>query len=89
VDSARAKGKWLFVALEPGYVLLFGECGGRMLYHPAEAKRPAKYRLCLEFDDDSGFTATTQIWGTMELYKADKEQNRQYVKRDAGHASRA
>jgi formamidopyrimidine-DNA glycosylase len=27
VGEARAKGKWLFIPLEPGYVLLMGECG--------------------------------------------------------------
>ena len=80
VGAARAKGKWLFVSLEPGYVLLFGECGGKMLYHPAEAKRPGKYHLSLEFTDGSGFTATTQMWGAMELYEAGREQDRQYVK---------
>ncbi len=80
IAGARARGKWLFVALEPGYVLLFGECGGKMLYHVPGAKRPAKYHLSLEFNDGSGFTATTQMWGAMELHKAGQEQNRQYVK---------
>ncbi len=35
IGKAHAKGKWLFVSLEPGYVLVFGECGGKILYHPA------------------------------------------------------
>jgi formamidopyrimidine-DNA glycosylase len=80
IGAARAKGKWLFVPLEPGYILLFGECGGKMLYHLPEARRPAKYHLCLEFDDGSGFTATTQMWGAMELYQAGQEQDRQYIR---------
>ncbi len=33
VGKASAKGKWLFVALEPGYVLVLGECGGKVLFH--------------------------------------------------------
>ena len=45
VGQARARGKWLFVPLDSGYLLLFGECGGRMLYHPAGAKLPEKYHL--------------------------------------------
>jgi formamidopyrimidine-DNA glycosylase len=88
VGAAHAKGKWLFVALDPSYVLLFGECGGKMLYHPPEAKRPAKFHLSLEFADGSGFTplsgaqaaTTTQMWGAMELHEAGQEQERQYVK---------
>ncbi len=50
VGKAWAKGKWLFIPLEPGYVLLLGECGGKVLYHPAGSRLPAKYHLCLAFD---------------------------------------
>jgi formamidopyrimidine-DNA glycosylase len=80
VGEARAKGKWLFVPLEPGYVLLLGECGGQVLYHTASSKLPAKYHLCLVFEDDSFLTATTQMWGAMELHESGQEQERQYVK---------
>jgi formamidopyrimidine-DNA glycosylase len=80
VGEARAKGKWLFIPLEPGYVLLLGECGGKILYHAPGAIVPKKYHLYLTFDDDSFFTATTQMWGAMELYEKGEEQNRQYVK---------
>jgi formamidopyrimidine-DNA glycosylase len=80
VGEARAKGKWLFVPLEPGYVLLLGECGGRMLYHPPEAKLPKKYHLYITFEDESFVTVITQMWGAMELYEEGEEQNRQYVK---------
>ena len=30
---AWVEGKWLFLPLEPGYVLLLGEWGGRIRYH--------------------------------------------------------
>lgn len=80
VGTARAQGKWLFVPLEPGYLLLFGECGGRLLYHPAGAKLPEKYHLWITFTDGSSLTAMTQMWGAMELHEAGQEQERQYVK---------
>lgn len=80
IGQAHARGKWLFIPLEPGYVLLFGECGGKILYHPPNSKEPAKYHLRLAFEDGSCLTATTQMWGAMELYDAGKEQERQYVK---------
>ena len=80
VGEARAKGKWLFIPLEPGYVLLLGECGGKVLYHSPGSKVPKKYHLYITFEDDSFFTATTQMWGAMELYEKGEEQNRQYVK---------
>lgn len=80
VGEARVKGKWLFLPLEPGYVLLLGECGGKVLYHPAGSKVPKKYHLYITFEDSSFFTATTQMWGAMELYAQGEETNREYVK---------
>ncbi|MBN1428486.1 MAG: endonuclease VIII [Anaerolineae bacterium] len=79
VGEARAKGKWLFIALEPGHVLLLGECGGKVLYHPPGSKVPKKYHLYIAFDDDSFLTATTQMWGAFELYEKGEEHNRQYI----------
>jgi formamidopyrimidine-DNA glycosylase len=80
IGEARAKGRWLFVDLIPGHVLLFGECGGKMLYHDPGATLPKKYHMYLAFTDDSFFTATTQMWGAFELHKKGDEQNRKYVK---------
>jgi formamidopyrimidine-DNA glycosylase len=75
-----SKGKWLFIPLNPGYVLLIGECGGKILYHPSELTGPKKYHLHITFEDNSYLTATTQMWGAYELYTKGKEQNRDLVK---------
>jgi formamidopyrimidine-DNA glycosylase len=80
VGKARAQGKWLFVPLEPGYVLLLGECGGKVLYHAPGSKLPRKYHLYITFEDDSFLTAITQMWGAMELYEQGQEREREYVK---------
>lgn len=80
VGQATVRGRWLFVPLQPGYTLLFGECGGRLLYHAPGARLPDKYHLWLAFDDGSALTALTQMWGAMELYEAGQEMERQYVK---------
>jgi len=80
VGAATSRGKWLFVPLEPEYVLLLGECGGKVLFHPPGAKLPKKYHLHVAFEDGSFLTATTQMWGAMELYEQGAEQDRQYVK---------
>ncbi len=66
--------------LDPGYLLLAGECGGRFLYHPPGAQLPEKYHLWLAFADGSSLTALTQMWGAYELYEAGQEAERQYVK---------
>ena len=80
IGDARSKGRWLFLPLEPGYVLLLGECGGKVLYHRPGAGLPQTYHLLLAFDDNSALSATTQMWGAMELYEQGQEQERQYVK---------
>jgi formamidopyrimidine-DNA glycosylase len=80
LGEARARGRWLFVPCQPGYVLLFGECGGKMLYHQPGAEVPKKYHLYITFEDGSFFTVMTQMWGAMELHEQGQELERQYVK---------
>ena len=80
VGRAQARGKWLFVPLESGYLLLLGEMGGRLLYHTPGAPLPAKYHLMLNFEDGAALTAFTVMWGAMELFAAGEEAERQYVK---------
>ncbi len=80
VGSASVKGKWLFIPLEPGYVLVFGECGGRILYHEPGEELPEKFHLLIHFTDGSALSNTTQMWGAMELFEQGTEHERQYIK---------
>ncbi len=80
VGEASARGRWLFVPLEPGYVLVLGECGGKLLFHPAGTRAPATFHLRLAFEDGSSLTETTAMWGAMELFEAGRERERQYVR---------
>jgi formamidopyrimidine-DNA glycosylase len=69
VGKSHARGKWLFTDLTPGYVLVLGECGGRVIYHPPETPLPKKIHLGITFEDGSSLTATTQMWGAMEYIR--------------------
>lgn len=80
VGTAEAKGRWIFLPLEPGYVLVLGECGGKVLYHAPGTKTPPKYHLSITFADGSILTVMTQMWGAMELYTQGEEQERPYIK---------
>jgi len=80
VGTAIARGRWMLVPLEPGYVLVLGECGGRLLYHHPGAELPAKYHLLLQFEDASALSVTTQMWGAMELFEQGREKERKYIK---------
>jgi formamidopyrimidine-DNA glycosylase len=79
VGKAYTKGRWLFIPVEPGYILVFGECGGRILLHQSASELPDKYHLSLLFDDGTALSATTQMWGAMELYEKGKELQRKYI----------
>ena len=80
IGDSHAKGRWIFISLDPGYTLLLGECGGRLLFHPSGSPIPKKYHLFLTFTDDSSLTLRTQLWGAMELYERGEELNREYIK---------
>ena len=80
IGDAYVKGRWLFMPLEPGYILVLGECGGRIRYHSAGMKLPEKYHLSLKFNDGSAMTTMTQMWGAMELYESGQEKERKYIK---------
>ncbi|HNS51175.1 MAG TPA: DNA-formamidopyrimidine glycosylase family protein [Anaerolineae bacterium] len=80
VGKATARGRWLLLALDPGYILVLGECGGKLLYHAPGAPLPSAYHLFLSFEDGSALTLMTAMWGAMELYEAGQEQERPYVK---------
>lgn len=80
VGGAKVQGRWLLINLEPGYRLVFGECGGKMRYHAPGTPLPEKYHLLLCFTDNSSLSLMTTMWGAMELHKAGKEQERQYIR---------
>ena len=80
IGRAYARGRWLFIPLEPGYLLVFGECGGKILFHPVGKQLPAKYHLSLSFEEGSAVTVQTQMWGAMELFETGQEKERKYIK---------
>jgi formamidopyrimidine-DNA glycosylase len=64
VGGAHARGKWIFVALEPGWYLLFAlESGGKLLYHPPETTPPAVYQARLDFTGGACLTVHITGWG--------------------------
>ena len=80
IGEAKARGRWLFVELKKGYVLVLGEFGGKVLLYPQGSEVPKKYHLWLDFEDGSFLTATTQMWGAVDLYEKGKELTGKYVK---------
>jgi len=80
VGEAFCRGRWLFIPLEPGFILLFGEFGGKLLYHQAGENPPKKVHLRVDFEDGSYLTEFTQMWGAMELHSITDVWDREYIK---------
>jgi formamidopyrimidine-DNA glycosylase len=78
--AASAMGRWMFLPLGSSLTMVFGECGGRLLFHPAGTGPPPKYHLLLEFVDGTALSMTTQMWGAMELFEHGAEKDRHYIK---------
>ncbi len=80
IGSTTVKGRWLFVNIEPGYVMVLGELGGKIYHHTSMEKAPDKYHLLLKFKGGSQLSVIIQMWGAIELYKKGDELKREYVK---------
>jgi formamidopyrimidine-DNA glycosylase len=78
IGDAYCKGRWLFIPLEPGYVLVLGECGGKIILVDSN-NVPSKYHLLLNIEGNKSIYAMTQMWGAMELYRKGEELKRQYI----------
>ncbi len=63
VEGAAPRGRWILCALDDGRRLLFGEFGGRLLFHPAGTSVPAKRHWIAEFDDGARLSLAIQMWG--------------------------
>jgi formamidopyrimidine-DNA glycosylase len=57
VKSVENRGKWLFITLDSGNVLLFNPgMGADVIHYKPQDKLPEKYQVKFAFDDESGFT---------------------------------
>ena len=75
VGEVTGDGNWLFVPLEPGFVLLFGDMGGWILFHQDESTVPEKYELMLRFEGSSYLTVKIQMWGFIKLVEESEAVN--------------
>jgi len=68
VAGIQARGKWIFIKLDPNYYLLVNlGMNGDVLYFAPDKKAPEKYHFKLTFTDKTGFTITFQWIGLVHL----------------------
>jgi formamidopyrimidine-DNA glycosylase len=77
VAGAQALGGQVEIMAGPMRLLLHDGINAR--YYQAGEKLPEKHQLLLRFDDDSALVCTVQMYGGMQVYKAETNDNPYYV----------
>ncbi len=67
VVGAMVLGNLVAVSLAPGFALVLGDGGVRVLLHESQEGLPDKYQLLLRFTDRTCLTASVQGWGFLGL----------------------
>jgi formamidopyrimidine-DNA glycosylase len=67
VGEATGHGSAILVPVEPGYTLVLGGGGERILLHRDESTLPRKHHLLLRFQEGAMLTVTVQGWGNVLL----------------------
>jgi formamidopyrimidine-DNA glycosylase len=78
VEWVTSKGKWIFVHLQPGMVLLFAlETGGKILYHIGP-ESPEKFHVRLDFGDGAYLTEQVVGWGWAKAFPEGEPERQRY-----------
>jgi len=73
VESVDARGKWLFIKLDSGYVLLFNPgMGADIIRFKPGDRLPEKYQIRFTLDDGAGFTIRVWWFCYLHLMQAKK-----------------
>ncbi len=72
IGEASAFANMIILKLEPGYALVFGEGGERIILHEDETSLPPKYQFFLRFTDGKLLTVTIQMWGSLRLLRQEE-----------------
>jgi len=79
IKGVTAEGKWVYVSLPNDQVLLFGEMGGKILWHKNRNKLPEKYHFMLELDNQACVSVTVKGWGFIHLLKKSQISIMEYA----------
>ncbi|HEY3342121.1 MAG TPA: hypothetical protein VGK81_08895, partial [Anaerolineae bacterium] len=71
VGPAEPHGSLIKVSIDPGYVLVLGGGGERILFHASGARLPKRHQLLLQFEDDTSLTVSVQGWGFAQLWPCE------------------
>ena len=79
IGEASSNGSCILLPAEPGYQIILGLGGERIVYHRNTARLPEKYQLFLHFTDDTFLTVTVQGWGAAYLWDTAQLSQHPYL----------
>jgi len=79
IEDVTPRGRWIFCGLDDGRMLLFGEFGGRLLFHPTGSPVPAKRHWIAEFDDGARLSLAIQMWGFLGVLGQEEIASHPYA----------
>jgi len=67
VGESAERGSQIVARVEPGYALVLGGGGERILHHQSDTTLPKKHQLLLRFEDGTWLSVSVQGWGYVQL----------------------
>jgi formamidopyrimidine-DNA glycosylase len=75
IGEVTTNGNWISAHLTPGFALLLGDMGGRVIFHQDADTLPERYHFMLTFEDYTYLTVTIQMWGFIKLLDESEAAN--------------
>lgn len=63
ITNVRSNGHYVFIEMESGFSLVFGDLVGKILYHKKKEDISAKFTLAFVLSDNSVLTFHTSLYG--------------------------
>jgi len=79
MGAASVNGPLILVEVEPGYTLILGGGGERIVYHRSAESLPKKYQLYLHYTDGTYLTVTVQGWGSAFLLETEQVPQHKFI----------
>ena len=79
ITDVRSSGHYVFIDMESGYSLVFGDLVGKILYYSSKYELPAKYTIAFVLSDDSVLTFHTSLYGYAIALSSEEMEEHKYI----------
>gem|GEM_PF-1258202 len=79
IIDVRSSGHYVFIEMESGLSLVFGDLVGKILYHSSKNEIPVKYTIAFVLSDDSVMTFHTSLYGYAIALTQEEIEEHKYI----------